>query len=60
MTPLQIILLLFIFIVFAMIGMALFEILDCIDDGEYKKALIAAIFAVILTIIVFAAILVAF
>lgn len=60
MTPLQIILLLFIFIVFAMIGMALFEILWCIDDGEYKKALIVAIFAVILTIIVFAAILVAF
>ena len=60
MTPLQIILLLFIFIVFAMIGMALFEILWCIDDGEYKKALIVSIFAVILTIIVFAAILVAF
>ena len=60
MTPLQTILLLFIFIVFAMIGMALFEILDCIDKGEYKKALIAAIFAVILAIIVFAGILVAF
>ena len=60
MTPLQIIILLFIFFVFAMIGMALFEILWCIDDGEYKKALIMAIFAVILTIIVFAAISVAF
>ena len=60
MTVLQIILLLFIFIVFAMIGMALFEILDCVDDGEYKKALIASIFAVILTIIVLAVILSAF
>lgn len=60
MTPLQIILLLFIFIVFAMIGMALFEILCCIDNGDYKKALIAAIFAVILTIIAFAGILAAF
>lgn len=60
MTPLQIILLLFIFIVFAMICMALFEILCCIDNGQYKKSLIAAIFAVVLTIIVLAVILSAF
>lgn len=60
MTAKQIILLLFIFIVFAMIGMALFETLDCMDKGEYKKALIVAIFAVILIISAFAGILIAF
>ena len=60
MTAKQFILMIFISIVFMLILVALYEILDFIDNGEYKKALIVAIFVMILTIIVFAGILAVF
>lgn len=46
--------------VFTMVVVALIVILRDIDEGDYKKAIITSIFAVILTIIAFAGILVAF
>lgn len=46
--------------VLVIVIMALIAILWHIDEGKYKKAIIAAIFVMILTIIVFAGILITF
>ena len=49
-----------IMIIFIALMIALLETLDCIDKGEYKKAIYSVIVCVILAIIVFAGILIAF
>lgn len=60
MTLLQALIAAFIMTVFAMAIMSLIGVICFIDEGDYKKAIITSIFAVILTIIAFAGILVAF
>lgn len=60
MTPIQLLCTPLIMLVFVALLIAIFETLDCIDKGEYKKAIYSVIVCVILTIIVFAGILIAF
>lgn len=60
MTPLQATILFLIFVVFTILIMSLIGVLASIDGGEYKKAIITAIFAIILTIIMFTGMAIAF
>lgn len=60
MALLQALIAAFIMTVFAMAIMSLIGVLCFIDEGDYRKAIITSIFAVVLTIIAFAGILVAF
>lgn len=60
MTLIQLICTTLIMIIFIALMIALFETLYCIASGEYKKAFYSSIVAVVLTIIVFAGILIAF
>ena len=60
MVFLRAIILSIIFGVFVIVFMSLIWVLWFIGEGEYKKAIIRSIFAVILTIIALAGILVAF
>ena len=60
MTLLQALITFLIFVVFVIVIMSLVGVLCSIDEGDYKKAIIASIFAVILTIIALAGMLAAF
>lgn len=60
MTTLQTLITFLILVVFVVIVMALIWILWHIGEGEYKKAIITSIFAVILTIIMLTGIAIAF
>lgn len=49
-----------ILVVFAIVIMSLVWVLRSVDEGEYKKAIITSIFAIILTILMFTGMAIAF
>lgn len=60
MTLLQATILFLILAVFVILIMSLVGVLASIDEGDYKKAIITSIFAIILTIIMFTGMAIAF